>query len=64
MRHIGRNGAGMCSRGARQWCEFHRIDFLAFVRDGVDIERVRHIQCPLLARVIEVAEKEAQDGQR
>lgn len=64
MRHIGRNGAGMCSRGARQWCEFHRIDFLTFVRDGVPIEQVQHIDCPLLKRVIEAAIKEQNNGQR
>lgn len=64
MHHVGRNGAGLCSSGARLWCETHGINYLKFVREGVDIERVRHIECPLLARVIAAAEKEQANGQR
>ena len=64
MRHVGRGGAGLCSYGARQWCAHHRIDFLAFVREGIAVESLQHIQCPLLNRVIEAARQEESRGQQ
>lgn len=58
IRIVDLRACGVCPR-ARLWFERHRIDWRAFVRDGVDVETLRATgdQLSLIDR-LEVAAKE------
>lgn len=48
--------AGHCiNYGARRWCALHGIDFRRLVQEGIPAVELRHIDCAILARVLEAA---------
>lgn len=55
--------AGYCVAGIRRLCEAHGQDFRAFVRQGIPIAEIIHIDDAALKRCIEVARKERGNGQ-
>jgi len=54
MRHV--RAAGMCSEGAREFCKRYEINWLDFLKNGIEAERLRHIDNALLQQVLKVAE--------
>lgn len=48
-------GAGMCSKGARQFFKRHRLSWPEFLKAGVDVEKVEATGDAMALRVIEVA---------
>lgn len=58
---------GICISGIKKMAEDHGIDFKDYVRNGVDISKVEHIDDDNMRRTIEVAKKNRQeeaDGQQ
>lgn len=47
--------AHMCSRGAREFFERHRLDWATFLKDGVPIEVIEAIPDAMAQKVVEVA---------
>lgn len=45
-----------CSKGIRLYCTMHNIDFLKFVREGIDTEELENLDDPLIAEAIHRAE--------
>lgn len=56
MRHVRQ--AGLCSRGARAWCERNGVDWSAFLSDGIPAEVLLATDDPIVARVVEAARAE------
>lgn len=54
--------SGSCMRGARQWFELHGLDYNGFVKDGLPIEELRAINCPLADRACDAAEARVPGG--
>lgn len=55
--------AGYCVSGQRRFFAQHGIDYRAFVRDGIAVEDLAHIEDADLARAIgEAAKREARHG--
>lgn len=48
--------SGSCITGARQWFTAQGLDFKAFMRDGLAIETLRALDCPLASRACDAAE--------
>lgn len=59
--------AGLCMAGSRAWAAANKLDFDKFRVEGIPIEQLRELDCPLGNRACEAAEaralKEATDGQ-
>lgn len=51
--------AGLCAAGVRQWAQQHGLDFRALLKEGIDIEELRALNCALGNRAADVAEKRA-----
>jgi hypothetical protein len=54
--------AGYCAPKIRTWFELHDLDFRAFLKDGIDIERLREIGDGHAMRVIATVEKDDDRG--
>ena len=55
--------AGFCCKGQRRWAERVGIDMHSFVRDGIDVSDLGHIDDAKLDKAIEMAlAREAADG--
>jgi hypothetical protein len=50
--------AGMCPKAKEYFFERYGFDWKDFVRNGIDIEKVRHIDDAMVKQVIKVAENE------
>lgn len=50
---------GFCRGGIRRWCEGHGIDYLEFVRAGIDEEQLRPLADPFADAVIRHAHRRA-----
>lgn len=61
MKHV--RAAGLCSRGAKNFCENLGFDWLDFVENGVDVALLEGVDDAMLASVIAIAEKEAQGSE-
>lgn len=61
MKHV--RAAGLCSRGAKTFCENLGFDWLDFVENGVDVALLEGVDDAMLASVIAIAEKEAQGSE-
>lgn len=48
-------GAGWCSRGGRAWFQRHGLDWLDFVRNGIDEAKLLATGCGLAAALVEHA---------
>ena len=59
MAHVRK--AGICSAGARAWFRTHGLTWSDFVANGIEIERVLAIGCPIANRAADAALKEASD---
>ena len=60
---LRKTGIGTCKQ-AREWCKRNNISYSDF-KDGIDVERVRHIQDgqAMIQRAIKAAEeREARNG--
>lgn len=44
--------AGYCARGVRKFCERHGFDYLDFVKNGVDSEKLIGIDDAMLDNVV------------
>lgn len=51
--------AGLCMAGSRQWAEANKLDFHKFRTEGIPVEELRAVNCPLGNRAIVVAEARA-----
>lgn len=53
--------SGSCIRGARQWFELNGLteEFRTFIKEGIPIETVQALNCPIGNRACEVAIKRA-----
>ncbi len=47
--------ATMCSRGGRAWFKKHNLDWMDFLKNGIEISRLEKIDDAMCARVVEVA---------
>lgn len=56
--------AGFCVRGARTKARALGLDWRRFASSGIPADEVRHIDDAQIQRMIEVAEREAQNVQR
>ncbi len=57
--------AGLCVSGQKRFFQTHGLDFAEYVRNGLDVESLSHIEDVNLQRAIAVAtEREGQDGRR
>ena len=45
VKHI--RAAGLCSKGSRAWFLKHRLDWPAFLRDGIPAETLEEINDPM-----------------
>ena len=54
---------GYCNRGMREFCQREKIDWSAFVQNGIDAERLRALNNAMIERAIVHAER-AGNGQR
>ena len=52
------NGKGLCARGMRAFAEQHGLDYLEFVREGVDAGKLRKTNNAFAEMAIAVAEAE------
>lgn len=58
-------GIGLCWRGQRRFCQAHGIDFKDFVKNGIDVEKLAHIEDANLQRAIKrLTEKGGDDGRQ
>lgn len=67
MRLLARDASriGLCVQGQKRFCEIHGIDFRAFIRGGIDADKLAHIEDANLTSALAVAaEREAEDGRR
>ena len=56
---------GLCVSGQKVFCETHGIDFRRFLREGIDVSELEHIEDDNLRMAIEVARaREELDGRR
>lgn len=46
---------GLCARGVRAWCAANNVDYLDFLKNGVDEERVERMTDPFAQEVLRVA---------
>lgn len=46
---------GYCSRGQREFCKRHNIDFLTFVREGIPASQFMETQDHQAIRMVEAA---------
>lgn len=53
--------SGYCVRGTRRWCLNNGIDFKKFVREGLPIEELEHIDDEIL-RIVIAKKLEKLDG--
>lgn len=60
--HSDFRAVGYCNKGLRPVAERHGIDWSDFVKNGIDIERLKHIDDAMLLPVIEFA-RARQNGQ-
>lgn len=51
--------AGVCIAGAKAWARGNRVDFVQFLTEGIPVEEIRALDCPLGNRVCDAAEKRA-----
>ena len=56
VRMVHVRAAGMCSSGARVFCERHNIDWADFLKNGIEVEKLIGIDDELLKQVIKAAE--------
>ncbi len=55
---------GYCARAMRPWFEAHGLDWMAFVADGIDEEKLLALDDDYATKAVEQARKrEAEDGQ-
>jgi hypothetical protein len=55
--------AGFCCKGQRKWAKRVGIDMHAFVRDGIDVSELGHINDAKLTKAISIARtRELTDG--
>ena len=54
MPHI--RAAHMCASGARKFFKYHDLDWNKFLKEGIDVTEVEHIDDAMLRAVIRVAE--------
>jgi predicted mannosyl-3-phosphoglycerate phosphatase (HAD superfamily) len=54
--------SGSCIKGARQWFTLNGLgnEFGTFIKDGVALEKIQALNCPIANRACEVAIKRAQ----
>lgn len=52
-----KRGAGYCSGKSRDWFARHNLDWLDFVRNGIDAEILLATGCALAARLVEHARR-------
>ena len=50
--------AQCCSRGARAWFKRHNLDWSAFLREGIDADKVLATGCPIGERVVQKAREQ------
>lgn len=50
---------GNCMSGSREWAKAHGLDFRTFMREGIAIETLRALECPLADRACDAAEARA-----
>ncbi len=48
--------AGMCATGARDFCKTYGFSWSDFVKNGIPVEEVEHIDNALIKQVIEAAQ--------
>lgn len=53
-----------CSRGAREFFARHGLDWSAFIRDGIDSDRLVETGDAMAMRAVQHAEEEAARGQQ
>ncbi len=54
---------GLCGRGMRRFCREHGLDLVRFIRYGVDVSEIEHLDDANVTRVIEAAkERERKEG--
>lgn len=54
-----------CAQGSREFFKRHGLDWSLFIRAGIPVEDLEHIEDSMLARVIEHAkQREAEDGRQ
>lgn len=51
--------AGNCMTGSREWAKAHGLDFRTFMREGLPVEDLRALECPLADRACDAAEARA-----
>lgn len=49
--------SGYCARGMRLWAEQNKLDFKDFLKNGIEIEKLRATNDPLALNIIEYVEK-------
>lgn len=54
--------SGSCIAGARQWFEAYGFDFRNFIREGLAVETLRALDCPLANRACDAAEQRIAQG--
>lgn len=53
------DGGVTCAPGMRAWCARHGLDLPAFLRDGIEVERLEAIDDAFAQRVAALARQEA-----
>jgi hypothetical protein len=53
IKHV--RAAGMCASGARNFCKLYGFNWSEFIKNGVPIAEIEHIDNALIKQVIEVA---------
>jgi len=42
-----------CNKGARKWFERHGLDWADFIKNGVDISEIEHIDDSMMQKIVE-----------
>lgn len=54
---------GLCWKGQRRFCEAHGIDFRDFAKNGIDVDKLAHIDDANLQRALgSLKDSEVSDG--
>lgn len=56
IQHI--HAAGYCSRGAREWCARHNVNYTHFILHGIAVERIEAFGDAFCIEVCKVAREE------
>lgn len=50
--------AGYCSRGAREWCKRHNVNYTDFILNGIAVERIEAVGDAFCIEVCKIARDE------